>query len=84
MDISPEERLYLKARGIAICSLCRYEKRGQLCDVNRSMRSYSERGQCGEFVPKGKTPEQARIEAMRADEAQGRLFDVMGNAAVGR
>ena len=81
--LEPEELAFMKERGITLCSTCRYcgGKDGSLCDMNQSKHLHSERGSCQEYVPKGKTPEQLRLEARRASEAQMTMFDRMGHAA---
>lgn len=78
-----EELAFMKERGITLCSTCRWSsgKTGPLCDMNMSMRVHSEHGSCTEYAKKGKTPEQQRIEAQKADEAQGRMFDNWGHEA---
>ena len=77
-----EELAYMKEHGVSLCSTCRYGKKdGPLCDLNMSMRVHSEHGSCLEYARKGKTPEQQRIETMRAAEAQLTLFNTAGYSA---
>ncbi len=81
--LGAEELSFMKKQGITLCSQCRYHggSDAPLCAMNLSKHIHSERGACQEYVKKGKIPEQQRIEAMKAADAQLSMFDRMGHAA---
>jgi len=77
IELSDLEWKHLRDRGITLCSLCRNEntKNPYKCLAGLDQRYYGFRPRCMGFVSKKKrTPEQERIAAMKADEAQLRLF----------